>query len=478
MKKVIALIVLLLLLILAVGAVFGIQYYNNTFISIDGQRYRRDIHSFTPETLSPELLQQLQELPELREVDLRNLQVSAQDYEAFCGALPACEIQWLVPFHGNYLPSDTTELTVSTLSEADIAMLEYLPAVTAINAESCTDYETLMSLIQARPDLAITYQVSVGGETWSQDTAEISLASADLAELEANIPYLPALQTVTLEDVPADPDAMLALQEAHPEITFSWQLEVCGVTVDAAATEIDLSGIVMENTEELESKLKYMPNLTKVDMCNCGISNEEMEALNNRHENTLFVWLVKIKGMEFRTDVKEMMPVKHDLWVNDQDCYNLRYFTELVALDLGHMFIYNCEFVRYMPHLKYLILADTDVSNISPLENLSELIYLEIFMCPIRDYSPLATLSALEDLNISYTYGDYEVIAQMNWLQRLWWGQAQESRITDAQRDYLRSVLVNTEIEFQPQSSTGKGWRLGQNYFDMRDIFGMGYMTA
>lgn len=478
MKKRIVIVILVLIVVLAAAGFFGVKYYNDTYITIDGQRYQRDIRAIKLENFSVEIMDQLQELPDLQEVDLRDLQLTPDIYEAFRAVLPDCDIDWSVPFQGDYIPCDATELTVSALSDADVAMLAYLPDVTAIHAEGCTDYEVLMALMEARPDLAISYNVTIGGQSWPQDTTEITLDDPDPAELEVNLAYLPAVQSVTVQEIPADPDGMLQLQEAYPEITFSWQIEVCGVVVDAAATEIDLSGIVMEDTQELESKLKYMPNLTKVDMCNCGISNEEMEALNNRHENTLFVWLVEIKGMEFRTDVTEMMPVKHDLWVNDQDCYNLRYFTELIALDLGHMFIYNCEFVRYMPHLKYLILADTDVSDISPLENLSELIFLEIFMCPIRDYSPLVTLSALEDLNISYTYGDYEIIAQMTWLQRLWWGQVQSSRISDEQRDYLRSVLVNTEIEFQPQSSTGKGWRLGQNYFDMRDIFGMSYMTA
>ena len=477
MKKKIILIICILLVALAGAAFAGLRYYQDSHVTVGGETYPRTVTSLELSGYSAGDLPVLASLPSLRYVDLTQAKLSVSDYEALREALPLCDIDWSVPFQGGSVPQDTAELTVTALSQEDIGMLAWLPSLTSVNAEACTDYEAIMALKAAYPDLEVSYQITLAGEQYAPDTAALSFGTVDTAELAAALAYLPQVHTVTLTETPTDPDALLALQEAYPDILISWPLEVCGVSVNSAATAIDLSEIPMTDTAELESKLKYMPNLTKVDMVHCGISNEEMEALNNRHENILFVWSVEIKGMEFRTDIIEMMPVKHDLWVTDQDCYNLRYFTELIALDLGHMFIYNCEFVRYMPHLKYLILADTDVSDFSPLENLTELIYLEIFMCPIRDYSPLVTLTALEDLNISYTYGDYELIGQMTWLDRLWWGQTPESRISDAQRDYLRSVLVDTEIEFQPQSSTGKGWRLGKNYFDMRDIFGMGYMT-
>ena len=476
MKKKIILIICIVIIALAGAAFAGLCYYRDAHVTIGGETYPRTVETLDLSSCSAADLEIISTLPYLRSIDLRDANLTVQEYEAVCAAAAGCEITWSVPFQGGHVPCETRELTVSALSEEDIAMLAWLPQLTAVNAEACSDYDAILALKAAYPQLEVTYQVALNGETYDPATTELTLAQP-VADLADTLAYLPQMQTVTFTETPANPDDILALQEAYPNITFSWQLEVCGVTVDASATEIDLSEIPLADTQELESKLKYMPNLTKVDMVHCGISNQDMEALNNRHENILFVWAVKLKGMEFRTDVTEMMPVKHDLWVTDEDCYNLRYFTELIALDLGHMFINHCEFVRYMPHLKYLILADTDVTSIAPLENLTELIFLEIFMCPIQDYSPLVTLTALEDLNISYTYGDYELIAQMTWLDHLWWGQTPESRITDAQRDYLRSVLVDTQIEFQPQSSTGKGWRLIKNYFDMRDIFGMGYMT-
>ena len=479
MKKGTTIIIILLVIIaLAAAATAGYFYYDRTYITIGAQRYLRGSEALKPDITSDEDFLKLAELQSLKKLDVSDTALTIAQYDALQASMPNCDILWNVPFQGGYISNSNTTITVSTLTQEDIDLLEYLPGLTAVDATQCNDLEILTVLMETYPQLDVAYNVTIGGQSWPKDTTEITIASAENEEMMAMLPYLPQVTTVTLTEIPEDPDGLLLVQETYPAINFSWQLNVCGVTVDVAAEEIDLSNIPMENTEELESCLKYMPNLTKVDMCYCGISNEEMEALNNRHENILFVWMVEIKGMEFRTDVTEMMPVKHDLWVNNLDCYNLRYFTELIALDLGHMFIDNCDFVAYMPHLKYLILADTDVSDLTPLTGLEELIFLEIFMCPIQDYSPLTTLTALEDLNICYTYGDPDIIAQMTWLDRLWWGQVQSSRISNAQRQALREALPDTEIEYEPHSSTGAGWRMGQNYYDMRDIFGMSYMTT
>ena len=478
MKKKNIIIACIVVIVLLVGAICALMYYRNTYINLGSQSYLRSETDLAVTVVSDEDIQKLTELTGLQKLDLRSSQLTTAQFDTLHAALPDCQILWNVPFQGKIVSSDVTKLNIETLAEEDIALLGYFPDLTKVNARGCTDYDTLLTLADAYPDLELYYSISFGGQFWPNTTTALSLDSATCEELEVLLPYLPDVESVTLYEVSTDPDGMLELQEANPNITFSWQLEICGASVDASAAEIDLSGIPMENTEELESKLKYLLNLTKVDMCGCGISNEEMEALNNRHEDILFVWTVQIGSLTVRTDVTEFMPVKYDEWVNDLDCYNLRYLTELIALDLGHMFIDQCEFVRYMPHLKYLILADTDIADLSPLEGLEELIYLEVFMTHCTDYSPFLTLTALEDLNVSYTYGDYEILAQMPWLDRLWWGQVQSRRISDSQRQYLREQLPDTEIEFQPQSSTGKGWREGQNYYDMRDIFGMWYMTG
>lgn len=458
-------------IVLLIAAVGGLLCYRSTHISIGGQRYLRSEVSLEAAVTSDADVQKLTELTQLQKLDLRSSQLTAGQYDTLHAALPQCDILWNVPLLESSYRSDTQELILSVLTDSDLPLMDYFPALTTVDARACTDYPQLMQLQELHPELAVLYNVSIGGTYWPQDTAAVKIDSATPAELEQALAYLPALKNVTISETVTDLEGMYRVQQAYPGVTFSFPLEVCGVMADSSDADLDLSGISMENTDALETAVRCMPNLTKVDMCGCGISNEEMEALNNRHEGVLFVWEVQVGFITTRTDAETFMPAREGYKVTTADCYNLRYCTELIALDLGHMKITNCDFVAFMPHLKYLILADTPISDFSPLTGLDELIFLEIFMTGIEDYSSLVTLTALEDLNISYTYGNQEILGQMTWLKRLWWiggGYAQE---------YLSEKLPNTKLAFNGLSSTGNGWREGQHYYDMRDIFGMGYMT-
>lgn len=421
-------------------------------------------------------LQQLIEMKSLKKLDLQGSDLTEDQFETLRTALPDCDILWDVPFQGGTAPSDSGFLTVSTLTREDIDQLRYFPSLVGIDANQCSDYEILAVLLDTRPELDVSYQVTIGGKAFPRFTQHLALESIDPAELTLALRCLPQVNQVTLTLTPADPDVLLELQQSYPDITFTWPMEVCGVLTDNTATFLNLADIPMEDTQALEACLKYMPNLEKVDMCGCGISNEEMEALNNRHPDTLFVWMVNIGPYTVRTDITYYIPVKYQQRVGQEDCKNLRYCTELVALDLGHMPIVTCEFVSYMPHLKYLIMADSSLTNIEPLADLKELVFLEIFLTYVKDYSPLLSVTSLEDLNICHTHGDMEPLTQMTWLKRLWWGGNPGDQLSDAEHDYLQSCLPNTQLVTDLVYSTGRGWRQGGHYYDMRDYFGMWYM--
>lgn len=326
---------------------------------------------------------------------------------------------------------------------------------------------------ETEPIPETTAPAAIAGRVYTPDTRRLTLTDVDIAELEAAIPALPQLEHVTLNGNLPDAQALLALTAAHPDITFFWHTEVFGVYADVNTTELNLSGIPMESVAEAEAAAAYLPSLQKVIMCDCGISNEDMAALNRRHEDILFVWTVEIgRFITLRTDVTAFAPVKFGYEVWDDDLENLRYCTELVVLDLGHMDIWESGFLEPLTKLQYLILADTHITDLSPLENMKELKFLEIFLTPIRDYAPLLGCTALEDLNMCYTTGAPDPIMQMTWLKRLWWCG---SYMTWEQQEELRSTLANTEIVMPGLGSTDNGWRKGQNYYDMRDLLGMPY---
>lgn len=465
----------ILLLLAACVSIAGIHHYLSGFVHVNGTRYDK---SATTLDLSGESLTRLDELrlmPELKRLDLRGTGLTAAQYEALQAQLPNCEILWDIPFQGSTYPQDTKKLTVTGLTDEDVAVLDHLPELEYVFAWDCTDYDQLMELRRRHPDCTVYYSVDIGGQTYSHRTTRITTPGDDPETLARLFSYLPELEAVTLVLPLAEVESLRTLQASFPDVDIRWQLDIGGILADETTTELDLTGIPL-TAEQIESLFPYMPNLTYVDMSDCGISNEDMDALNRRHEDIKIVWTVTL-GSWYRTktDITWFMPVKHGFYPRGNDLYNLRYCTDVICLDIGHMKVTNCDFVAYMPHLQYLLLADTRITDITPLTGLTELIYLELFMTGVTDYSPLLTLTSLEDLNLHYTNGDPEIIAQMTWLKNLWW-RSQSLGWSDM--EMLRDTLVNTNYQYSSRSSTGGGWRELPNYYAQRDILGMRYMTG
>lgn len=493
-NKKILLIVLVSLLaaLLVTGAVLKIVHdkktealriYNETYLVVDGVEHLRastelDL-SGTPLTEA----EKLAELTGLKKLNLRDTGISAPQYDVLRAALPQCEILWSVPFQGGYCDNTVQELTVETLREADLPAFSYLTELTVVNADQCQDYDTIFALMEQQPHLDVTYKVTVGGTAYPHTQDQITVTDPDAQELKTQLPLLRHLENVTLEGDLPDMDELIELKNTLTNVTFLWNFDVYGVQTNTLADFLELSEIPLDDTEELEAALPCFYNLKKVDMLKCGISNEDMEALNRRHPETRFVWRVVVGGVGIRTDTKEFMPYKYGIR-RIASLYNLRYCTDIQVLDFGHKRITDLSYLEYMPNLRFLLLLECDMTDVSIIGNCTSLKHLELGSTPIYDFWPLTNLTNLDDLNLSYTpfyydkkswgkFGDVTPLYQMTWLDRLWLAY---SRLGDDGRAEMRERLPNTELLFYSTSDTDKGWRHSPNYYEMRDILGLWYM--
>ena len=111
MKKVL---LWILILVLLAGAGYGGWYwYRETHIFVEDAVYAKD-----SETL-----------------DLRGTGVSLEHYETVRQQLPDCEIRYDLPFQGKFYADDTTEITVTTPTAEEVALLDYLPNLHTVHAE-------------------------------------------------------------------------------------------------------------------------------------------------------------------------------------------------------------------------------------------------------------------------------------------------------------------------------------------------------
>ena len=276
--------------------------------------------------------------------------------------------------------------------------------------------------------------------------------------------------------------------EASTE-TGAAYVEVFGKQFDPHAELLDLSDIPLESTEQVEEILPLFPNLKQVDMCRCGISDEEMAEFRRKYPDIQIVWEVVVcKYYGVRTDAVWFMPFQYHIPEGRTDFDNLKYCTQMQLMDFGHYELEDISFVAAMPQLKSLLLCDTGLKDISVVGSCTSLEYLELFANPFYDFAPLINLTNLRNLNISFTpyakmgtdygftgeFGDISPLLQMTWLDRLWMSG---SRLQQEEQELLLDVLEHTDMIFLSDSSTDKGWRHSPYYYAGRDMVGGVYMV-
>lgn len=264
--------------------------------------------------------------------------------------------------------------------------------------------------------------------------------------------------------------------------------ELYGKTFEAGETFIDLNDVKIADLAPLKEYLAAHPEVTQAELCNCGQPNEELAALRDAFPDVKIVWMVKVgKRFNLRTDITHfatwdilrkndegIIEAKNVTGHKTKDVENLKYCTDLVALDLGHNSITDISFLEPLKNLRWLILCGNKVTDISVLAKLPHLYYVELISNSIKDLSPLAELTELVDLNVGgCSEKDATPLANIKSLKRLW--------ITDfflsdkqGQRELINSALPDCEICWVKDNRyTLYGWRSHERYYEMRGALGM-----
>lgn len=427
----------------------------------------------------------LKYFPELKALDAsgctdyENLLRLAEEY-------PALQLTYQVSLGKEAVDNHTRSLVLEDPSVEELMQkLHWLPALENLTLTgTLPEPETLARLQQAYPGREILWEIPLGEGTVRSDAENLdlrehSLSAEDVTEL---LRWLPNVKTVNLTGSALTDEALMALADVHEGRFFLWEMTMGSKKIPTDAVEIDISGEIQESTAFIESRLPYFPNVEKVIMSHCGLDNETMDALNGRYEDIRFVWTVKIRYQNVRTDETWFYPVKLDrsAVVDSKDLYPLRYCTDMVCIDVGHMWGVNeCEWAAFMPNLRYLVLAYTSVEDLTPLSGLKNLVFLEIFHTPVKDYSPLIGCTGLEDLNLSMTTGDYRPLMEMPWLKNVRWAGIAGSRglPCSGAHEVLPAALPDVNWNFYGKYAAYKSdWRQLPNYYAMRDYLGMFYL--
>lgn len=509
--KIVAVILVLVVVLLGAG-VLGMLWFKDHYVFADGTFYAMD----------------------LEVLDLRQEEVSVSRYKKLHKALPECRILWNVPFQDGSKSNEITELTVTALSAADVRQLAYFEDLQVLNAADCQDYAVLMQAASTYPRLDVRYQVSVGGESHSQDTEFLRLENIAQGEI-ALLDYLPGLTGVTLsgvdhitdalalrsycrdrgvafgielgddiytEDVQeltvtgitdgqlellelmpslksvhlAEPEAsaqrLIDLDQSRQSLTVTWSKSIGGKEFTSDTVEVDLSDAQIESISQVEKGMAYLPNATNVFLGFCGLDNEEIAAYRERsREKYKVVWVVDLSGkMQVRTDIDNFMPSR-DGW--------------------GYVRDHEVDNIRYCEDLICIDLGHMGIRDVSFLETLVNLEYLILAHTEVQYIDAISNCKKLKYLELDWSpIKDVSPLLECKALEDLNLGMAWPDIKPVLQMTWLKNLylikgntkanfaaaLPNTRVVATGEYTVSNGWRNLPNYYAMRDILGMHYM--
>ena len=484
-------------------------------IPIQGTYYPQDVTSLCLTDLTVEEAQLLAFFPQLTTLDARG----CENY-ALLGTVqrtyPQVQVLYTVTIGGKTYDQDARVLHVDGIAPEDLALLEYLPELDLVRLESGRNPQQLQGLVNICAQLGLPVQVVFGGVGYDTNVSRLSLEG--IAEEEVPLLYfLPKLKQLELTEPEACAESIGQLVRDLPDTDITWEISLYGLTLTADMEQLDLTAYLSEEgalayekaktasvqgerdpipyqfalngsyplpdmtvstkhmIQQVERALAYYPNIREVVLCGAILDNNAMAEFREAHRQEYkVVWSVQCGNkMIVRTDTPYLMPTKHYVYYFlDSDAANLKYCEEIKALDLGHMAISDIGWVRNMPDLEYLVLAHTQLQYIEPISSCKKLKFLELDWSPIRDYTPLKGCTALEDLNLGNTYADFTPIEEMTWLKNLWM-----IGCSQGPRSRMPQILTNTKVMVTGEATVANGWRELPNYYAMRDILGMYYMS-
>ncbi len=381
------------------------------------------------------------------------------------------ELSWTVPLCGEKHESSVETLALPGATAEDIALLDYMPALTSVDFSGSTAYDAILDYAQSNTDINVNWTVQFCSDSCRSDTETLSLPDATAEDI-ALLDYLPALASVDFSGSTAY-DAILEYAQRDTDIEVKWTVDLYGHEISSDAEEADISGTRIRDLDALDALLKYLPNLKKLIMCNCGQTNKALDAFNKSHENLRIVWMVYFGKWACRTDATVFSAQNWsppDYYLRSREADVLRYCTDLEMLDLGHAMLTTVEPFAELTNLKVLILADNWLTDISPLANLTQLEYLEIFKNKITDISVVRNMPNLTHVNLCRTQvSDPSPLYELEHLERLWMSCTPMSTQT---KQELQAALPDVEFDLTTtDSSTAGSWRKNDTYYRLVDGF-------
>lgn len=428
-------------------------------------------------------ISQLEKYPNLKKLDLTG-STCYDAIESYIAAHPEVEVIYTVSLGGREYAPDVTELTLQPAEfnlEELLRVLPHLPKVTGIDMTGTA--LTPEELAQFPDGVTLRYSVDILGQPVDPSVTELDLSGLTPENLDAvmhQMTLLPGLTSAELMDASGcsalSPVDVKKLQDAFPGVFFHYSFDLFGQTLstDQESVEYLDTPIGNEGEAEIRQALDILTNCTYFKLDDCGIDSEIMAAIRNDYPEVKVVWRIYCGRFSMCTD-ETMVRMTHGL--DDTNCHELRYCTDVTYMDLGHNeTLTDVSFVEYMTKLECVIISGSSVSDISAFADHDSLEFLELCYCGhLQDISMLDTCDNLKYLNISFTkVSDISSLENLP-LERF---NSMQNKVSAASQAKFNEWHPDCLSRFTGKQPYGYGWRYIDNgvtyndyYANMRIVF-------
>lgn len=458
------------------ATLYGIEY------SIDTEKIKLEGDEFSN---VEDLLNKLKPFEQLKVLDLGKHELHVYDREVLVNSLPGVDVicRSYVNIYGEKVFTDTVSLDISGIEVVEVSELRagipYLPSlIKVVCSTSDIPFEQYEKLKSDFPNIEfeMVYFVDFYGRNIRSDAKSLEFREMQVdSELGDKLALLTSLKTADLHGVELSIEEKRALAARFPDVSFGWEIDIAGKIYDSFTEDIDFSSNRKITVDLMRECLPLMRGVKRIDLSDCGNSDEDLGALREEFPNVKIVWRITMGQWSLKTDAVAFSVLIYNYdhtRLRTKDIEVLKYCTDLQALDLGHQSISDISVIGdYLTELRVLILADNIINDLTPLSKLKHLHYLELFVnYPLKDLSPLAGCKELVDLNISYLYSirDITPILELPLLERLW---LEHTNISSADVQLLRDTYPNAIVINRGEGSIDQGWRTHPRYYAMIDMF-------
>lgn len=162
---------------------------------------------------------------------------------------------------GDSFPEDASSIRV-VLDADELELLDRFPALASADLTGSECAAEILAWAQAHPLVSVRYTVSLGDDVVSNDADH---AAVERVSDASPLAYLPSLRQLTVSE-PMEPDTVIALLAARPDLDLRCAVQVCGKTIPIDAEDLDASDLSRADADALAAAIPALPHLYRISL--------------------------------------------------------------------------------------------------------------------------------------------------------------------------------------------------------------------